>query len=321
MVVRRPQVVHERPESPVRPGGRRDDDLRGVGDHRRCRGVIVDRARVDGGVLVRRLELDLAAELLEARLEGVDDGVEVDDRVVLREVGGLPAVVPGDLSHRGALVLRDVAEAEAELGSTAEGELRRHLIGADARCDREQVVLDRRLLDDRRGVVHVTRREDDLRALADQLVCARLGGRRVVALGIAGLDHDLAAVHALLVDLLDLELRRSEGRPVERPHRARAVVSPADDDRPLGRRVCSSRGSCGEDERRSGNDNERPTRPLACPHVSPLRPAASAGTLLFDQVLVKASRPRCASSAASRSQSESGYALPKAPLSEKISRS
>ena len=61
--------------------------------------------------------------------------------------------------------------------------------------------------------------------------------------------------------------------------------------------------------------------PVACPHVSPLRPAASAGTLLFDQVLMKASRPRRASSAASRSQSESGYALPKAPLSEKISRS
>src|SRR4051812_34950304 len=99
---------------------------------------------MDRRILVRRLELDLAAELLEACLEGVDDGVEVDDRVVLREVGGLPAVVPRDLSHGGALVLRDVAEAEAELGSTAEGELRRHLIGADARRDREQMVLDRR---------------------------------------------------------------------------------------------------------------------------------------------------------------------------------
>src|SRR5205823_1777567 len=143
-----------------------------------------------------------------------------------------------------------------------------------------------------------------------------------VLLGVAGLEHDLATELVLLVDLVELDLRRGQSREIERAHRPRrVVVGPADDDRTLGRRVCSSRGSCGEDERRSGNDNERPTRPLACPHVSPLRPAASAGTLLFDQVLVKASRPRCASSAASRSQSESGYALPKAPLSEKISRS
>ena len=59
------------------------------------------------------------------------------------------------------------------------------------------------ILHDGRGEVDVARREDDLRALADQLVGARLRGRRVVLLRVAGLEHDLAAHDALLVDLLD----------------------------------------------------------------------------------------------------------------------
>ena len=282
--------------------------------------VEVRRPRLERRILVRRLVVDLPAELLEARLERGDDRLEVDDHCVLREVRGLPAVLPGELGHRGALVLGDVAEAEGELACLAEP-LRPHLVGADARCDREQVVLER-LLHDGRGEIYVARREDDVRMLADQLVGAGLRRRRVVALRLAGLDHDLAPVHALFVDLGDLELRRSESRRVERLHRTLVVEGPADHDRRLRRSgVCPGRGGRGEDECRSGNDHERPARPLAYPHVSPLRSTAVAATLLFDQQLKKASRPRRASSAASRSQSEPGYALPKAPLSEKISRS
>src|SRR5262249_9088931 len=154
----------------------------------------------------------------------------------------------------------------------------------------------------------------------DELIRARLRRRRVDALCLAGLDHDLAAVDAaLLVDLEDLVICRGECGRVERLHRPLVVVRPADDDRLLCFSPrCAGRGGRNEDERRSGGDHERPARPIAYPHVSPLRPAASAGTLLFDQMWMKASRPRRAKSAASRSQSESGYALPKAPLSEKI---
>ena len=282
--------------------------------------VEVRRPRLERRILVRRLVVDLPAELLEARLERGDDRLEVDDHCVLREVRGLPAVLPGELGHRGALVLGDVAEAEGELTRLAEP-LRPHLVGADARRDREQVVLQR-LLDDRSGQIDVASREDDVRVFADQLVGARLGRRRVVALRLARLDHDLPPVYTRLVDLGDLELRRRERRRVERLHRTLVVERPPDHDRRLRRcRVCASRRGRGEDECRSGNDHERPTRPLAYPHVSPLRSTAVAVTLLFDQQLKNASRPRRASSAASRSQSESGYALPKAPLSEKISRS
>jgi hypothetical protein len=84
-------------------------------------------------------------------------------------------------------------------------------IGADARRDREQVMVDRFLHDGRRQV-HVARRHDDLGALADQLVGAGLRRRRGVLLRVAGLEHDLPAADTLLVDLLELELRRRERR-------------------------------------------------------------------------------------------------------------
>ena len=81
-------------------------------------------------------------------------------------------LLPRVLRHRRALVLRDVAEAEGELALRAEA-LRPHLVGADARRDREHAAVDR-LLHDRRGEVDVARREDDVRALPEQLERARL---------------------------------------------------------------------------------------------------------------------------------------------------
>ena len=113
----------------------------------------------------------------------------------------------------------------------------------------------------------VAGREDDLRALADQLIGAGLRCRGVVALRVAGLEHDLAAADALLVDLL-----RSRSSPRRVPGRRTApsgparVVRPADDDRPLlRRRVCASRRSRGEDERRSRRRPRAPNAPACLP--------------------------------------------------------
>ena len=108
--------------------------------------VEVRGARLERRILVRRLIDDLPAELLEAGLEGSHDGLEVDDDGVCREVRGLPSVCPRDLRHCRPLVLRHVAEAVCELARLAEP-LRPHLIGTDARRDREQVVLERLLHD------------------------------------------------------------------------------------------------------------------------------------------------------------------------------
>ena len=230
-------------------------------------------------------------------------------------------LLPGELGHRRALVLGDVAEAEGQLALLAEA-LRPHLVGADAGGDRQQVVLQRHLHDGRRQV-DVAGREDDLRPLGDELVRARRRDGAVVSLRVAGLDHQLVAEDApLLVDLGDPDLRRRERRRVEGLHRALAVVGPADDDRLLRRRRMGASGrGRGEDERRSGDEGERPARPRASGHVSPLRTTACAVTLRCDQHRSNASRPRRASSAGPSAQSESGYALPNAPSSEKISRS
>ena len=107
--------------------------------------------------LVRLVGDDLAAELLEACLERLDDVLEVDDHRVGRERGRPPALPVGVLRHRRALVLGDVAVAERELALRAEA-LRAHLIGADARRDREHAAVDR-LLHDRSREVDVARRE------------------------------------------------------------------------------------------------------------------------------------------------------------------
>ena len=162
----------------------------------------------------------------EALVERLDDVLEVDEQRVRREAGGLPAAAVRVLRHRRALVLRDVAEAERELALLAEA-LRPHLVGADARRDRELAAVDR-LLDDRRRVVDVAGREDDVRALAEQAQRARLRLRRVVVLRVAGLDHELVAGRAALrVDLLDADLRRGERRVVERGHVARSCRTPS----------------------------------------------------------------------------------------------
>src|SRR5207248_10924476 len=146
---------------------------------------------------------DLAAELGEALVEGLDDVLEVDEERVRREGRGLPAAPVCVLRHRRALVLRDVPEAERELALRAEA-LRPHLVGADAGRDREDAAIDR-LLDNRRREVDVAGREDDVRAGPEQAGGARLGLRRVVVLGVAGLDLELPSAEgaALGVDLRD----------------------------------------------------------------------------------------------------------------------
>src|SRR5205085_4198984 len=58
---------------------------------------------------------DLAAELPEPLVEGLDDVLEVDEQRVGAEPCRLPAAAPRVLRHRRALVLRDVPEAEREL--------------------------------------------------------------------------------------------------------------------------------------------------------------------------------------------------------------
>ena len=117
--------------------------------------------------LVGLLVDDLAAELREAGLERRGHVLEVDDDGVGRDRGSPPAAVVRVLGHRRAFVLRDVAEAEGEPALRAEA-LRPHLVGADARRDREHAAVQR-LGDGRCGVVDVTRREHDVRALASSL--------------------------------------------------------------------------------------------------------------------------------------------------------
>src|SRR5262249_39037431 len=154
---------------------------------------------------------DLAAELLEALLERLDDVLEVDEQRVRAETRGLPAAAPRVLRHRRALFLGPLAEGEGELALLAEA-LRAHLVGADARRDRELPALDR-LLHDRGREVDVARREQDLRSLAEQVQGARLRPGGVVVLRVAGLDHELAAEHtALRVDLLDPDPRGRQRR-------------------------------------------------------------------------------------------------------------
>ena len=226
--------VHERRQRAERARGRRDDHVRVDTLFSR---LIAFWTFVPPSRLVRLVVDDLAAELLQAGLERRGDVLEVDDDGVGRDRGLPPALLPRELGHRGAFVLRDVAEAEGELALRAEA-LRPHLVGADARGDREDAAVDR-LLHDRRGEVDVARREHDVRALAEQLRGARLRDRRLVALRVAGLDLQRPAADAALrVDLLDAHLRRRERRPVERRHRALRVERPADHDRRR-RRACA----------------------------------------------------------------------------------
>src|SRR4029079_14138286 len=155
-----------------------------------------------------------------------------DEQRVGCEAGSLPTPAPRVLRHRRPFVLGDVAEAEGELALRAEA-LRAHLVGADARGDRELAAVDR-LLHDRRREVDVAGREEDVRALTDQAQGARLRLRRVVVLRVAGLDHELVAARAALgVQLLGPDLRGSESGMVERGHLTRLVERPADHDRLL----------------------------------------------------------------------------------------
>ena len=171
--------------------------------------------------------------------------------------GRAPALPVGPLRHGRALVLRDVAEAEGERALGAEA-LRAHLIGADARGDREHAPVDG-LLHDRRRVVDVAGREDDVGALAEQAQRARLGLGRVVVLRVAGDDLELHA--AARVDLLDAHLGRRQRRIVEGRHVALAVVRPADHDRAL-RRGRRGSGHRDADCERRDHCQERCERPL-----------------------------------------------------------
>ena len=206
---------------------------------------------------VRLVADDLAAELLEARLERLHDVLEVDEVGVGRRPGRLPALPPGPLRHGRALVLRDVAVAERERALGAEA-LRAHLVGADARGDREHALVDG-LLHDGGREVDVAGGEDDVRALSEQAERARLRLGRIVVLRVAGDDLELHA--AARVDLLHAHLGGRQGGIVEGRHVALAVEGPADHDLLSG----SSRGSGhgrGHDERRHHHDEERTERSL-----------------------------------------------------------
>ena len=168
-----------------------------------------------------------------------------------------PAAPPGELRHRRALVLRDVAvrEREAPLGAEP---LRAHLVGADARGDGELARVDR-LLDDRGRQVDVTGGHDHLRPPAEQPRGAGLGHRGLVALRIAREEpeiHALASVH-----LRDPVARRRERRSVERRHRAVAVVGVPDGHRC---RLLRCRAAAGDGHRRGGRGHDEREHGCSC---------------------------------------------------------
>src|SRR5205823_8416743 len=102
--------------------------------------------------------------------------------------------------------------------------------------------------DNRRREVDVAGREDDVRAGPEQAGGARLGLRRVVVLGVAGLDLELPSAEgaALGVDLRDADLRGGESGVVEGRYLALLVERPTDDDRLRcrGRMAAGGAGKC-----------------------------------------------------------------------------
>src|SRR5215218_2336952 len=216
---------HERRQVLLRRGAHRD----GVGlSVVHAADDVVDRA-----VALREALLahDLAAELREPLLERLADVLRVGDRLVRHHVGGLPALPVGELRERGALVLRDVAVAERELAVVAEP-FRAHLVGADARRNRQQPGLDA-LLRGRRRPVHIAGDPEDVRALVDQVDRSRLRARRIEA-GVLDLELELAPVHAAGgVDLVGPDLSGGQRRTIEELHELRLVDGGADHDRPL----------------------------------------------------------------------------------------
>ena len=175
----------------------------------------------------------------------------------------------GVLRHGRALVLGDVPEAEGELALRPEP-LRAHLVGADARRHGEDAAVDR-LLDDRGREVDVARREDDVRARSEQAGGARLGLRRVVVLGVAGLDLELPSSEgaALGVDLRDADLRGRQGGIVEGRHLALLVERPTDHDRLRGRGGMTAGGARKRRDRRSRcQDRCRSTPPRRSSHLA-----------------------------------------------------
>src|SRR5207237_4451402 len=124
------------------------------------------------------------------------------------------------------------------------------------------------------------RREEDVRALAEQADCTRLGRGRIVALGVTGLDLKAPSADAALrVDLLDADLRGRERRIVERGHVAARIEGPPDHDRLL--RI--GRGTAARRSRDRGDRNNRaeehrqsapPGRPLHCASSRESRPCS-----------------------------------------------